>query len=237
METEVEIAHAFDVETSHRSVGARRLMSIACTAREFYPNGRSSEINTFSAVIEWPGGLEFDDVTRRFWDANPLALLAGTSNGRPPEAVARDLATHIAEVRRGARKRKARYTLVTDNEHFDVKWVDWFLSAYGPDDALPLRHDPVDGYLHTPQVVDVAQRIEALRAAGIAVVPRPRPLHKLPLHVALDDARWILMRYQHLKLRSQHLAYAIRNAELTVPAFANAFRFDAARSGPRRALQ
>jgi len=120
MEAEVEIAHALDVETSHRSIGARRLMSIACSAREFSPNGRSSEISTFSATIEWPEGLEFDDVTQRFWDANPLALIASTSNGQAPEVVARDLAAHIAEVRRGARKRKARYTLVTDNEQFDA---------------------------------------------------------------------------------------------------------------------
>ena len=91
-----------------------------------------------------------------------------------------------------AAKRKAKYVLVTDNSFYDVGWLDWLLSTYSAT-ALPLRHSYTSGWLPADSVVDVTQRLRALRDIGLRVqVPRTSTCEA---HTPLHDATEIAHKY------------------------------------------
>lgn len=203
------LAHAFDVEASRRRVGPRGLMSVAAvcldipTSRKRDRASQAQVIDTFFGVIEWPEGLlQDDEYTRKFWEENLEAWKASTEGGEPPETVAAKLWEHIKRVRETADKRQAHYKVVTDNGFYDPGWIDWFLSTYGPEEAMPLQIHHATGYISRKSKVDVSQRYEALWEAGLRHEPfRPEKYgcgDKLAHH-PLHDATMIARKYEHYR--------------------------------------
>ena len=173
-------------------------MSIGACCLEIPTTGPLTTVHSFSANIAWPEGLQFDhEPTQQFWADNPDAFAKCTDQPKPPEAVAEALKTHIMAVQDTARKRKAKYVVVTDNAFFDVPWIDWFLSSFAAADALPLRHNYFKGWMSVENVVDVNQRLRAVRELGIKVNV-PAHITNGVDHTPLTDATCIAHKYAFL---------------------------------------
>lgn len=195
------LIHAFDIETSSRSIGPGSLMSIGMCCMELQPNGRTELINSFFEVIEWPDGLVYDDVTREFWRTCESAHMISTTNGKPPHQVANALREHLNHVQCNAEKRRAKYRLVTDNAWFDVSWLDWFLCTYS-EEKLPLRHSKVFGYIPQSKLVDVSERSRVLQNIGVNLTPI---VYNRQLHHPYNDAIYIAQRFIQIHRMSRFI--------------------------------
>ena len=188
------LAHSFDVETSSPTIGEGKLMSIGACVLEIPNNGTVEVIDTFCENIDWEGGLVFDHPkTEQFWKDNPDAFATCTKEVSPPSVVAGRLRDHIRAVQEIANKRKAKYVIVVDNAWFDVPWIDWFLSSFSAE-ALPLRHNYLTGWMSVENVVDVNQRIRALRDIGLRVNVPPDIVEGAE-HTPLTDAKCIAHKF------------------------------------------
>lgn len=190
------LAHAFDIETSHRKIGDNRLMSIGAVVLEISPRRPPEVIHRFFEVIEWKDGLDMSDKsTAEFWHEFPKEFKESTTGGKPPGVVAASLMTHIREIQNLALRRKCNYRQVFDNTYFDVPWIDWFLCTHGPEDALPLRHNYFTGFMSREHMVSITERLEALK--DIHQSPPPFKPSVLNTHHPVDDATCIAERYAH----------------------------------------
>ena len=129
------LVHAFDIEVSHRCIGPRRLMSIGSCCVEVL-RGRREVVNRFFVTVDWGGPPDFDADTRSLGPAP--ARPAAQHEQRLAEDGRRRLVAHPAQPP-AARSRRMRLVTVTDNAHFDVGWLDWFISTYSAA-GLPLQH-------------------------------------------------------------------------------------------------
>jgi hypothetical protein len=188
------LAHSFDVETTSPRIGPSRLISVGACCLEIPTNGPVTVVNSFMVNIEWPEPLVYDhDETEQFWRDHPEAFAKCTTGGVTPEAAAVALEAHVRAVQDVAAKRKAKYILVTDNSFFDVGWLDWLLTTYSTT-ALPLRHNYVTGWMSAENVVDVTQRLRALRDAGFRITV-PKAAATSADHTPLNDATAIAHKY------------------------------------------
>ena len=188
------LCHAFDVETSSPRFGPNRLMSVGCCCLEIPKSGPVEVVNSFQTNIDWGGPFVHDHKeTERFWKEHPDAFARCTVNAVAPTVAAAALEAHIRSVQDIAAKRKARYVLVTDNAFFDVGWVDWLLTTHSPT-ALPLRHSYTAGWMTAENVVDVTQRLRALREAGFRITV-PKEATASVDHTPLNDATAIAQKY------------------------------------------
>lgn len=153
--------------------------------------GRREVVNRFFVSIDWGEPLEFDPVTKKFWDRHPQALKLNTSNGVSPAIAAEQLVAHLAQLHAVARQRQLKLTTVTDNAYFDVGWIDWFISTFSAT-GLPLHHTHNAGWRHPASCVDLGERMRGLRDIGIelplASFASSVPHDHNPLHDAINTA-------------------------------------------------
>lgn len=193
------LAHAFDIETSGPQIGPGRLMSIGACCLEIPKHGPVEVINSFFVTIAWDGGLVFDHAaTRDFWDKNPDALRHSTTACVSPSNAACALRAHICNVQQTALRRRAKYTVITDNAYFDVPWIDWFLCTFAKD-GLPLRYNYHTGWMPHAAMVDLSQRIQTLHDLGIQINMETFQATVPHDHHPLHDATGLAEKYAFYK--------------------------------------
>lgn len=198
--------HAFDIETSSPRLGPQKLMSIGATCLTISKCGEQKTTYSFSAVINWENGLIFDHKkTKQFWDHNLEAYKMNTKDGKSPHDVARMLKDHISNIQRDAYEQNVKYIVLTDNSYYDVVWLDWFLSTYSKD-GLPLRINYWTGWMTSNQMVNLEERLQALKEINCFVDWSSFKATVKHDHTPLNDAIFLAEKYAYYRqfLRSNY---------------------------------
>jgi len=125
-------------------------------------------------------------------------LRVNTTGGVSLRKAAEQLRDHVCEVQTMAEKRRAEYVLVTDNPYFDVAWIDALLTKY-TENGQPLRYNYVTGWMSDAQMINVTERILALKEVGLSLnmqAFRPSVPHD---HHPLHDAIRLAELYAHYR--------------------------------------
>lgn len=193
------LIHAFDLEASGPFLSTvNAILSVGASATLMQQGQDPKIVNQFQANIGWPAPVQWKPDTYEWYVTNHKAALDSLLvNQVSPDAAACELMNRIGSMQHLAASNKWNYRIVVDNEFFDVLWVDWFLLTYCPF-ARPLRESHVDGhYMGSKEIVDVNQRLFAMREVGLD--PRMKEFEPTvhPDHTPLRDSLYIAEKYIH----------------------------------------
>ena len=188
-------AYAIDVETTGPLMTRHHLLSVGCCCLRIDPHSMTfAVVSRLQVNIENPV-LVWDEKTEAFWQRNMPALAAICQDRVSPRRAAYLLANNMRQMQQMAAREGAIYRVVTDNAFFDVEWVHSLL-ALEPD-SIPIRYNPSAKLLFMPtrDVIDVAQRLEALR--DMKVPFRMDDFHPTVehTHIPSQDAQVIAEKY------------------------------------------
>ena len=183
------IIQSFDIETSGPNICNHNLLAVGIVTYE-YSVKECRFIDSLEVHID--GEIIYDDSTKEFWNKNQESFNQIMINREDPQICADKMIDYLTKWQKHAIDKNIGYRIVTDNCWFDDTWLSYFLCKYG---GNPLRYNYHTGYIKTDNVIDINQRVQALKNdchLNIDLYIENKTPHD---HTPVNDARGIVEKY------------------------------------------
>lgn len=183
------IIQAFDIETSGPNIVLHNLLAVGIVTYEFSNNG-CKFIDSLEVHID--GDIVYDNSTKEFWNKNQDAFDNIMLNREDPSVCASKIINYLTKWQKCAIDKNINYRIITDNCWFDDTWLSYFLCKHN---GQPLRYNYHTGYMKTDNVIDINQRVQAIKSdccIDINLYIQNKTPHD---HTPVSDAKGIVEKY------------------------------------------
>ena len=155
----MQLLLGLDIETGGPVIGKHPLLAIGMSVYQWDGKHKLTLLDTVEVHMEGQES-DYDRNTLAFWKKNPKAWEYVKSDTISNKKAAEQIVDFLK-----AWQGKGRVKIITDNCWFDDTFTSWFLCTYAKD-GLHLRHNYYTGYSKLADMIDVNQRIAAMRELG-----------------------------------------------------------------------